>query len=265
VLQHHPRPPHQRADAPSDDTSRSGAEPGPATGPRHPSATSPGDSRQSRLNLRRSNSSKLAVRQADRSQQEVSNPSLRDATRASGAVIHEHVTILVDTDRHALRAFGTKRPWVQIPPPRQQNTWSESVCDQVAMALGDELRDYRILFTWVQPCRWGLLCGSRWWSSTGCGVGNRDQANDRDAKLTTLVHPARPETRRAAALKVMRAGVRRRRFRRGSLDGTRQYSCDHCGDRLRQCRPLSALFEHVEAAGGHAYRPQDRRTAALRR
>jgi transposase len=47
---------------------------------------------------------------------------------------------------------------------------------------------------------------------------------------------------RSAALKVMRAGVRRRRFRRGSLGGTRQYSCDHCGDRLRQCRPLSALL-----------------------
>ena len=27
-----------------------------------------------------------------------------------------------------------------------------AVCDQVAKALGDELRDYRILFTWVQPC-----------------------------------------------------------------------------------------------------------------
>jgi hypothetical protein len=56
-----------------------------------------------------------------------------------------------------LHCFGTKRPWVQIPPPRQQNTSSEAVCDQVAMTLGDQLRDYRILFRVVHPCRWSSL------------------------------------------------------------------------------------------------------------
>jgi hypothetical protein len=34
--------------------------------------------------------------------------------------------------------FGTKRPWVQIPPPRQQNTRSQAVHNQVVMASGDD-------------------------------------------------------------------------------------------------------------------------------
>jgi hypothetical protein len=55
----------------------------------------------------------------DRSQQKISNRPARDATRAPDAETHEHVTVLVDTGHHALRAFGTKRPWVQIPPPRR--------------------------------------------------------------------------------------------------------------------------------------------------
>src|ERR1700710_264852 len=50
-----------------------------------------------------------------------------------------------------IHCFGTKRPWVQIPLPRQQNTSSEAMCDQVAMASGDQLRDYRILFRWCIP------------------------------------------------------------------------------------------------------------------
>jgi hypothetical protein len=51
--------------------------------------------------------------QAERSQQKVSNPLTRDVTRTSAAAIHEHVTAPVDTGRHALRAFGTKRPGVR--------------------------------------------------------------------------------------------------------------------------------------------------------
>ena len=93
----------------------------------------------------------LPGRHADRSQQKVSNPPARVATRAPDAAIHQHVTVLVDTGHPGLRAFGTKRPWVRIPPPRQQNTSSEAVCDRVAMASGDQLRDYRILFRWCIP------------------------------------------------------------------------------------------------------------------
>ena len=59
---------------------------------------------------------------ADQSQQKVSNRPVPVATRAPDAVTREHVTAPVDTDRHALRAFGTKRPWVQIPPPRHAET-----------------------------------------------------------------------------------------------------------------------------------------------
>ena len=54
---------------------------------------------------------------------------------------------------HYCYCFGTKRPWVRIPPPRQQNTSSEAVRDRVVMASGDQLRDYRILFQVVHPCR----------------------------------------------------------------------------------------------------------------
>ncbi len=61
----------------------------------------------------------LARRQADRSQQKVSNRPSRDITRGPDAATHEHVTAPVGTAHHALRAFGTKRPWVRIPPPRQ--------------------------------------------------------------------------------------------------------------------------------------------------
>jgi hypothetical protein len=57
--------------------------------------------------------------QAERSQQKVSNRSSRGATRAPVTATHEHATAPVDIDHHALRAFGTKRPWVRIPPPRQ--------------------------------------------------------------------------------------------------------------------------------------------------
>src|SRR5437763_15576091 len=52
---------------------------------------------------------------------------------------------------HYCYCFGTKRPWVQIPPPRQQNAWLEVVCDRGAIAVSDQLRDYRILFTWCTP------------------------------------------------------------------------------------------------------------------
>jgi len=58
----------------------------------------------------------------DRSQQKVSNRPARDATGAPYAETHEHVTVLVDTGHQALRAFGTKRPWVRIPPPRHHQT-----------------------------------------------------------------------------------------------------------------------------------------------
>jgi hypothetical protein len=43
------------------------------------------------------------------SQQKVSNPLTCDATRAHDAAIREHVTAPVDTARHGLRTFGTKR------------------------------------------------------------------------------------------------------------------------------------------------------------
>jgi hypothetical protein len=43
------------------------------------------------------------------SQQKVSNPPTQVSTRAPAAAAPEHATELVDTGRHALRAFGTKR------------------------------------------------------------------------------------------------------------------------------------------------------------
>ena len=60
------------------------------------------------------------------------------------------------------------------------------------MALGDELRDYRIPFQVAQPCCWGLLGGFTVMISAGRGSRNRNQAEDRDAKPVTLIHPARP-------------------------------------------------------------------------
>jgi hypothetical protein len=98
--------------------------------------------------------------------------------------------------------FGTKRPWVQIPPPRQQNTSSEAVCDRVVMASGDQLRDYRILFQVGAslPLRSSLrftvviACRSR--------LRNRDQADDHGAKPATPIHPASSRNQQVRALNI---------------------------------------------------------------
>jgi hypothetical protein len=47
------------------------------------------------------------------------------------------------------------------------------LCDRVAMASGDELRDYRILFRWCIPAVGAFSTVSGWWSSTGRGFGYR--------------------------------------------------------------------------------------------
>jgi hypothetical protein len=99
----------QRADAPPDLTCLSSATPGPAPGPRHPSATSPG----SLLTVLGQNTRNSRSSKPDRAGEltrvsKVSNRLSRDGTRAPGAAIYEHVTALVDTDRHVLRAFGTR-------------------------------------------------------------------------------------------------------------------------------------------------------------
>jgi hypothetical protein len=65
------------------------------------------------------------------------------------------------------------------------------VRDRGAMALGDELRDYRILFRRCSPA----VGGFRWFTVVVIyrlrlrvpGLGD-----DRAAKLATLIHPARP-------------------------------------------------------------------------
>jgi hypothetical protein len=45
------------------------------------------------------------------------------------------------------------------------------VCDQVAMASRDELRDYRIPFRWDVPAVEAFSRGSRWWSSAVAASG----------------------------------------------------------------------------------------------
>ena len=47
--------------------------------------------------------------------------------------------------------------------------------------------------------------------SAGRGSRNRDQADDRDAKPATRVHPATSRNQQVKALTLMRAGLRRRR------------------------------------------------------
>src|SRR2546423_15007181 len=75
----------------------------------------------------------LPRRQAVRSQQKISNRPLRVATRALDGATHEPVTVLVGTGHHALPAFGTKRPWVQIPPPRQKTAGQRPCIDDLVI------------------------------------------------------------------------------------------------------------------------------------
>ena len=69
-------------------------------------------------------------------------------------------------------------------------TFEWSARDRVEMALGNELRDYRILFRWCIPAveafsRATVVVVCR------CGFGYRDQADNGDAELARLIHPAR--------------------------------------------------------------------------
>jgi hypothetical protein len=97
--------------------------------------------------------------------------------------------------------FGTKRPWVQIPPPRQQNAWSEAVCDRGAIAASDQLRDYRNLFRWRIPAV-GAVSAVDGGGRLRLRSGYRGLAHDRDAKLATLIHPARPRNQQVRALSI---------------------------------------------------------------
>jgi len=87
--------------------------PGAAPGPHCPSTASPG-SLNTVFRAAHRNSRKPARLgyQAERSQQKVSNPPTWDATSAHDAATPEHVTVLFGAGRHAVRAFGMKRPGV---------------------------------------------------------------------------------------------------------------------------------------------------------
>ena len=105
-------------------------------------------------------------------------------------------TAVVRWSGHYCYCFGTKRPWVRIPPPRQQSTRSGALCDQVAMVSGDELRDYRILFRWCIPAVGPSL---RFTVVVICRLRLRVPrlGDDRDAKLATLIHPVSCRTSRS--------------------------------------------------------------------
>ena len=71
--------------------------------------------------------------------------------------------------------------------------------DRVAMASGDELRDYRILFRWCIPAVEAL-------SAVHGGIACRPRlreprlGDDRDAKLATLIHRAESRNQQVGAL-----------------------------------------------------------------
>ena len=168
--------------------------------------------------------------QVDRSQQKVSNRPLRDATRAHDAATREHVAALVGTGRHALRAFGTKRPWVRIPPPRQQSTRSKAVHDRVMIAWSDQLRDYGILFVWCFFCREAISTAPMLTGAVSCDCGSSHETEDRKAKPATLISRRALATTRSARRTPIMAGARPPCARGGSVRDSgpgASYHCDH--------------------------------------
>ena len=65
--------------------------------------------------------------------------------------------------------------------------------------MGDELRDYRILFRWDIPAVESLL-GFTVVIVRRLRFGNRDEAHDRDAKPATLIHPTSCRNQQVSAL-----------------------------------------------------------------
>jgi hypothetical protein len=69
------------------------------------------------------------------------------------------------------------------------------------MALGDELRDYRIVFKWCIPVveAFSAVHGG---GRLPVAARERDQADDRDAKLATLIYAASWRNQQVRALNV---------------------------------------------------------------